>query len=203
MLTPECQVSSADYQAYRPAWKAKTVIAGTYPVLESVNIIITTIIIIITIFLLCLLLYQALICNHRNVKCSGVRVDSWIERGTTISPHYDSLLAKLMVFAPDRPAAVKKMSAALAETQVGSLQALLSPGALLSSQYDQTLSFVSHLYVCVIHSCIASDLWGVRQYTKPGLNPGPGSQKTHTLSHFTNLPHHTHVFTCPIAVCAG
>ncbi|KAL3134817.1 hypothetical protein ABBQ32_007791 [Trebouxia sp. C0010 RCD-2024] len=54
-------------------------------------------------------------------ECSaetGVRVDSWIERGTTISPHYDSLLAKLMVFAQDRPAAVQKMSAALAETQV-------------------------------------------------------------------------------------
>jgi len=45
-------------------------------------------------------------------------VDSWIERGTTVSPHYDSLLAKLMVFAPDRAAATKKMSGALAETQV-------------------------------------------------------------------------------------
>lgn len=54
-----------------------------------------------------------------SVVCAGVRVDSWIERGTTISPHYDSLLAKLMVFAPDRPAAAKKMRAALAETQVG------------------------------------------------------------------------------------
>ena len=53
------------------------------------------------------------------VRClAGVRVDSWIERGTTVSPHYDSLLAKLMVFAPDRAAATKKMSAALAETQV-------------------------------------------------------------------------------------
>ncbi len=49
---------------------------------------------------------------------AGVRVDSWIERGTTISPHYDSLLAKLMVFAPDRAAATNKMSGALAETQV-------------------------------------------------------------------------------------
>lgn len=49
---------------------------------------------------------------------AGVRVDSWIERGTTISPHYDSLLAKLMVFAPHRAAATKKMSAALADTQV-------------------------------------------------------------------------------------
>ena len=64
---------------------------------------------------------QALQCCVTTVQyLAGVRVDSWIERGTTISPHYDSLLAKLMVFAPDRAAATKKMSAALAETQVRS-----------------------------------------------------------------------------------
>lgn len=28
---------------------------------------------------------------------SHVRVDTWVETGTTVSPHYDSLLAKLMV----------------------------------------------------------------------------------------------------------
>lgn len=67
---------------------------------------------------------------------AGVRVDSWIERGTTISPHYDSLLAKLMVFAPDRPAATKSMSAALAETQVGLLR-----------HYYVIMSLLHHYYV--------------------------------------------------------
>ena len=48
-----------------------------------------------------------------------MRVDTWVERGSCISPHYDSLLAKIMVFAPHRPAAIQQMGAALAQTQVG------------------------------------------------------------------------------------
>lgn len=44
----------------------------------------------------------------------GVRVDSWVESGTEISPYYDSLLGKLMVHAPTREAAVAKIQEALA-----------------------------------------------------------------------------------------
>jgi len=79
------------------------------------------------------------------VRClAGVRVDSWIERGTTVSPHYDSLLAKLMVFAPDRAAATKKMSGALAETQVrpccakSCLPAVYAPAAQHSTAQHST-----------------------------------------------------------------
>lgn len=50
----------------------------------------------------------------------GVRVDTWVETGSEVTPYYDSLLAKLMVFAPDRPAAIAKLQAALAATQVQS-----------------------------------------------------------------------------------
>jgi urea carboxylase len=32
----------------------------------------------------------------------GLRVDTWVDTGCDISPYYDSLLAKLMVFAPTR-----------------------------------------------------------------------------------------------------
>lgn len=48
----------------------------------------------------------------------GVRVDTWVETGSEVTPYYDSLLAKVMVFAPDRPAAIAKLQAALAATQV-------------------------------------------------------------------------------------
>ena len=49
----------------------------------------------------------------------GVRVDTWVETGSSVSPHYDSLIAKLMVFSPEgRPAAIELMQAALAETKV-------------------------------------------------------------------------------------
>jgi acetyl-CoA carboxylase, biotin carboxylase subunit len=45
----------------------------------------------------------------------GVRWDSGIEVGDEITLHYDSLLAKLVVWAPDRPQAIARMSRALTE----------------------------------------------------------------------------------------
>ena len=45
----------------------------------------------------------------------GVRVDSHIYQGYTIPPYYDSLLAKLITFAPTRHEAIKKMKRALEE----------------------------------------------------------------------------------------
>ena len=45
-----------------------------------------------------------------NDGVSAVRVDSWIESGTEVSPHYDSLLGKMMVHAPSRDEAIAKMS---------------------------------------------------------------------------------------------
>ena len=48
----------------------------------------------------------------------GVRVDSSVTEGATITPHYDSLLAKLIVWDVDRPAAVARALRALAEFEV-------------------------------------------------------------------------------------
>lgn len=45
----------------------------------------------------------------------GVRIDSAVYQGCTISPYYDSMIAKLIVHAPTRDVAIKKMKWALAE----------------------------------------------------------------------------------------
>jgi acetyl-CoA carboxylase biotin carboxylase subunit len=45
----------------------------------------------------------------------GVRIDSAIYQGYTVTPYYDSLLAKLIVHAPDRPQAIARMRRALTE----------------------------------------------------------------------------------------
>jgi acetyl-CoA carboxylase biotin carboxylase subunit len=45
----------------------------------------------------------------------GVRWDSGVETGDEVSLHYDSLLAKLIVWAPDRGQAITRMSHALEE----------------------------------------------------------------------------------------
>jgi acetyl-CoA carboxylase biotin carboxylase subunit len=48
----------------------------------------------------------------------GTRVDSHCYPGWTIAPFYDSLIAKLIVWAPDRPSAIERMQRALYEFQV-------------------------------------------------------------------------------------
>lgn len=45
----------------------------------------------------------------------GVRVDSAVYPGYTISPHYDSMIAKLIVWAPTREEAISRMKRALSE----------------------------------------------------------------------------------------
>jgi acetyl-CoA/propionyl-CoA carboxylase biotin carboxyl carrier protein len=48
----------------------------------------------------------------------GVRVDSWIRPGTNVSRYYDNLMAKLVVWAPDRTAAISRGRRALEEFRV-------------------------------------------------------------------------------------
>ena len=49
---------------------------------------------------------------------SGVRVDTGIEPGDLVSERYDPLLAKLIIHAPTRTAAVRRLGEALAEARV-------------------------------------------------------------------------------------
>jgi acetyl-CoA carboxylase biotin carboxylase subunit len=48
----------------------------------------------------------------------GVRVDTFVEEGTLISPHYDSLIAKLVVWDETRAAAIERALRALRELDV-------------------------------------------------------------------------------------
>ena len=49
----------------------------------------------------------------------GVRIDTHLEEGSAISPYYDSLIAKLVVWAEDRPAAISRGIRALEEISPG------------------------------------------------------------------------------------
>jgi acetyl-CoA carboxylase biotin carboxylase subunit len=48
-------------------------------------------------------------------------VDTAVEDGTVISPYYDSLIAKLIVWADDRPGAIARGRRALSELEVSGL----------------------------------------------------------------------------------
>ena len=48
----------------------------------------------------------------------GIRFDSFLYNGCTVPPHYDSMLAKLIVFAQTRERALAKMNRALGELKI-------------------------------------------------------------------------------------
>ena len=50
------------------------------------------------------------------------RCDTWVERGLEVSPFYDPMLAKVIVHADDREAAIGKLQAALASTRVSGFE---------------------------------------------------------------------------------
>jgi urea carboxylase len=53
---------------------------------------------------------------------ADTRVETWIERGAEISPHYDPLLAKLIVRGNDRAEALTRLRSALGVTSVAGLE---------------------------------------------------------------------------------
>jgi len=50
------------------------------------------------------------------------RVETWIERGSEVSPFYDPMLAKVIVKAETRADALAKLQASLAATEIGGLE---------------------------------------------------------------------------------
>ena len=56
--------------------------------------------------------------SHLKAPLELARVDSGVRQGDSISVHYDPLIAKLIVWAPDRGTAIARLRGALAEYQV-------------------------------------------------------------------------------------
>ncbi len=52
----------------------------------------------------------------------GLRVDTWVERGVTVSPFYDPLLAKLIVKTASRDASIEQLSTALQTTRIDGIE---------------------------------------------------------------------------------
>jgi len=52
---------------------------------------------------------------------ADARIDGWVDTGTEISPHYDPMLAKLIVHGSDRAEAIARLEAALSSTRLAGI----------------------------------------------------------------------------------
>jgi acetyl-CoA carboxylase biotin carboxylase subunit len=76
----------------------------------------------------------------------GVRLDAILHRGLEVTPHYDSMLGKLIVHAADRDQAIARMRRALGELRIvgvrtsipAALRVLADPG-FRAGQYDTSI----------------------------------------------------------------
>ncbi|MFB9555365.1 biotin carboxylase N-terminal domain-containing protein [Streptomyces roseoviridis] len=82
----------------------------------------------------------------REPRGEGVRTDSGLSEGTEVSSLYDPMLSKVIVHAPDRPTALRKLRAALGElvtlgvpTNAGFLRRLLAHPDVVSGDLDTGL----------------------------------------------------------------
>ncbi|MET8702949.1 biotin carboxylase N-terminal domain-containing protein [Kitasatospora sp. NPDC004723] len=55
---------------------------------------------------------------HEEFTGRGVRLDSGVGDGCAITPHYDAMLAKVIAWAPTRPAAARRLADALARARI-------------------------------------------------------------------------------------
>ncbi|WP_380279510.1 biotin carboxylase N-terminal domain-containing protein [Kitasatospora purpeofusca] len=76
----------------------------------------------------------------------GVRVDSGVAPGTVITSSYDPMLAKVIAYGPDRPTALRRLRAALADTRIlgvttntGFLRRLLAHPEVAAGRLDTGL----------------------------------------------------------------
>ena len=88
----------------------------------------------------------ARIVAYREPRGPGVRVDSGVERGTEVTTHYDSMLAKAIVHADDRETALDRLDGALAHfavlgpaTNIAFLRRLLALDDVRSGALDTAL----------------------------------------------------------------
>jgi len=97
-----------------------------------------------------------------------VRVDTGVEQGDEISPHYDPMIAKLIVWDRDRPRALARMRAALAQYRVVGvsnnvefLQRLVTAPAFANADLDTALIEREHAVLFPAAQPVPQAVWAL------------------------------------------
>ncbi|MBO8195343.1 ATP-grasp domain-containing protein [Streptomyces oryzae] len=115
----------------------------------------------------------------------GVRTDSGLVEGTEVGTTYDPMLAKVMAWGPDRPAALRGLRAALARTTVlgvdtntAFLRALLAHPEVASGDLDTGL--VDRAAAGLLPEGVPDEVYGAAALLRqaaltPGMGTGTGT----------------------------
>ena len=104
------------------------------------------------------------ITHYREPGGFGVRVDSGVEAGAVVSPYYDNLAAKLIVWAPTRDLAIAKARRAAANFKIGGLATTIPAHLRL---LDHELFKTGHHYTSFVEQEL--DLTDLQQEEGPAL----------------------------------
>ena len=74
--------------------------------------------------------------RYRESAGRGIRVDSGVRQGSTISQYYDNLIAKLIVTGRDRAEAIARAKRALAEFEIGGVDTTIPAHLLILENED-------------------------------------------------------------------
>ncbi len=127
----------------------------------------------------------------------GVRIDSGIETGDEISQFYDPMIAKLIVYAEDRPSAIARLQQTLARSAISgvttniSLLHAISSHSAFQGGHTHTSFLEEHgfLQTPVLEEALPSEVliaaaWGELQQDIQGRRANNGSSlKTHAGKH--------------------
>jgi acetyl-CoA/propionyl-CoA carboxylase biotin carboxyl carrier protein len=106
----------------------------------------------------------------------GVRLDAGYEGGDTVSQYYDNLIAKLIVCAPDREAARRRMLRAISETRITGVATTLPAHEAILTHPDFAAASHSTRWVEEV-----LDLSGLVAAQSAGPVPAPGGDDVPTV----------------------